>query len=245
MRRYVLSFVLCFLAVTGAVAAVNYGIDVNGVYRTQDADLVRAYVAKLRASPGGLVFVPLDWERKIKIELVRQGTADCYVWGSSHVKEVDKPTVPQVLGDCGAVINLWESGAAFEDFVAAAGSLVAAGRRGRFFVGVDPWLLRRNVNSLWTQERAAYERGRAALGLARDRNGLLGAGAKWLNLVSADYALNNLRAVLTSPRSSQATKVASLRLRDGRDAKPDEVDHAAKWPLSADGQRGSAAIVGG
>ena len=142
MRRYVLSFALCFLAITGAVAAVNYGVDVNGVYRTQDSDVVRAYVAKLRTSPDGLVFVPLEWERKVKIELVRQSTADCYVWGSSHVKQVDKPTVPQVLGDCRAVINLWESGAAFEDFVAAAGSLVASGRRGRFFVGVDPWLLR-------------------------------------------------------------------------------------------------------
>jgi hypothetical protein len=222
VRRYVLSFALCFLAFAGAVAAVNYCVDVNGVYRTQDSDIVRAYVAKLRTSPNGLVFVPLEWERKVKIELVRQSTGDCYVWGSSHVKQVDKPTVPQVLGDCGAVINLWESGAVFEDFVAAAGSLVASGRRGRFFIGVDPWLLRRNVNSLWTQERGSYERGRAVLGLARDRNGLLGVGAKWLNLVSADYAVNNLRAVLTSPRALRPTQVASLKLRDGRDANPDE-----------------------
>ena len=222
LRSYVLSFALCFLVITGAIAAVNYGIDVNGVYRMQDSDVVRAYVARLRVSPDGLVFVPLEWERKVKIELVRQGTADCYVWGSSHLKLVDKPTAPQVLGDCGTVINLWESGAAFEDFVAAAGTLVASGRHGRFFVGVDPWLLRRNVNSLWTQERSSYERGRAAIGLARDRDGLLGAGAKWLNLLSADYALNNLRAVLMSPRPSQSNEVASLQLRDARDANPNE-----------------------
>jgi len=222
MRRYVLSFAICFLAITGAVAAVNYNIDVNGVYRNQDSDVVRAYVAKLRTSPNGLIFVPLEWERKIKIELARQSTADCYVWGSSHVKQVDKATVPQILGGCDAVINLWESGAAFEDFVAAAGSLVASGRRGRLYVGIDPWLLRRNVNSLWMQERNSYERGRAALGLAHDRIGPLSDGGKWLNLVSADYALNNLRAVLTSPLGLRPTLVASLKLRDGRDANPDE-----------------------
>jgi hypothetical protein len=142
----------------------------------------------------------------------RQADRTADPWGLRH----------QILGDCGTVINLWESGAAFEDFVAAAGSLVASGRRGRFFVGVDPWFLRRNVNSLWTQERDSYERSRAVLGLARDRNGLLRVGAKWLNLVSADYAVNNLLAVLTSARALRPTQVASLKLRDGRDANPDE-----------------------
>jgi hypothetical protein len=223
LRVYVLSFALCFLVIVGSVAAVNYGVDVNGVYQPQDSNIVRAYVAKLRTSPDGLVFVPLAWERNVKIELARQGTADCYVWGSSRVMQVDKPTAPQVLGACGAVMNLWESGATFEDFVAATGRLVAFGRRGRVFVGVDPWLLRRNVNSLWTQERASYERGRIALGLAHDRNGLAGAGAKWLNLVSADYALNNFRAILTSQRPPESAKGhASLMPRDSREANSDE-----------------------
>ena len=217
MRIYIVSFALCFLVITGAVAAVNYGIMLTGSISRRTRTLFALTLPNCgRARTVWSLFL-WQWERNVKIELARQSTADCYVWGSSRVMQVDKPTAPQVLGACGAVINLWESGATFEDFVAAAGSLVASGRRGRVFIGVDPWLLRRNVNSLWTQERASYERGRAALGLARDRNGLAGAGAKWLNLVSADYALNNLRAMFTSQRLPAVRQ--SPRIFD-----------AARWP---------------
>jgi hypothetical protein len=77
--------------------------------------------------------------------------------GSSHVQLTDKPTAPQVLGDCGAVITRGSPEPPSRILWPRSEVLLRPGGAAVSIVGADPWLLRWNVNSLWTQEHASYE----------------------------------------------------------------------------------------
>lgn len=207
MHRYFTSLAATFLSAVAVVALLNVAVDANGVYRTEDASsrqFIADYVTRLRSSPDGLVYIAA--ERHAKVELARQSSADCYVQGSSHVMQIDAVTAPQLFGHCRAVVNLGVSGSSFEDFVAMAGLLAEREFRGYLLVGVGPWMFRREADPRWSEERAAYERGRIALRLSKASAISHSDDARWSNLFNADYALHNARALLRRPKSPAAAR---------------------------------------
>jgi hypothetical protein len=222
MRSYGLSMALGFAAMLAVVVASNFVIDMNGVYRRHDKAMAQAasdYVAKLRASAQGLLFAAP--ERSVKIELARQGTADCAVIGSSRAMQFDRETAPNLFRDCHDVENLTVSSGAFEDLVGMAGVLADRAAPRTIFIDVSPWLLRRNADTRWMEHQQDYEHGREITGLAAQRASGPAIDAKWLNLISGDYAIYNLRSAFWMLRhQGDVPTQAALVAHDARDARP-------------------------
>ena len=191
MLRYATSFALAFFAAVAAVAAVNYGVDADGIYRARAAidEFTRTYVERLIRSENGLVAA--GDVRAIKLELARRTTADCTVTGSSREMELDAKSAPQIFGACRAVVNLAVPAGTFEDFIAVAGVIMRRDAAGTIFVGVSHWMLRRHVNQRFAQERTDYEQARAVLGLEKDPARPAEAVARYLNLLNAEYLRHN------------------------------------------------------
>src|SRR5215510_3137802 len=202
MRSYALSAVLSFALIVGLVVATNLAIDVNGIYRPHNLEMARAvsdYVAQLRASEAGLLFVAP--ERSIKIELARQTDADCLVVGSSRAMQIDDQTAPQIFPDCKRTANLAVSGGTFEDLLIMAGILAERPGSRTIYLDVSPWMLRRNADTRWTDHRTLYDRARFMFGLPIQGSGAAPMiDAKLLNLINADYALYNMRSMLSAWR---------------------------------------------
>ena len=221
MRRYAITFIAAFCAFLALVACINVLIDTNGVYRPDSLEARREigrYVTRLRASTGGLVSLPR--ERNVKLELLRQTAAGCYVVGSSHAMQVDAATAPALFEHCRDVVNLGVSGAGFEDFVIMAGVLVERRFAGQLVVEAGPWMLRRNADPRWNEERIAYERGRELLGLPRIAGVSFTVDERWSGLINADYALHNVTALLQSrwPPAKQPEAASPPGWLDAREA---------------------------
>jgi hypothetical protein len=200
MRRYALSLALGFIASMAAVAATNYAIDAEGLFREPDdfGQLVRSYVGRLMRSPGGLVLVPGD--RTIKLELARRSTADCIVTGSSHEMELDLASAPQMFAGCRAVVNLAVLAGGFEDFIAVTGVILGREEPATVYVGVDPWTLRRRFRLGFLEQRGAYERARALVDLKKDQATPAEGAARYLVLFRADYLQRNLQFLRSTSR---------------------------------------------
>jgi hypothetical protein len=220
MRAYALSAALSFTVFVGLVVAMNFGIDANGIYRPQNLEMARAvsnYVARLRASDAGLLFVAP--ERSVKIELARQTAADCFVIGSSRAMQIDELTAPQIFSRCKRSANLAVSGGAFEDFVLMAGVLAERPGSSTIYVDASPWMLRRNADTRWTDHRTLYDRARFIFGLPMQGSRAPMVDAKLLNLFNADYALYNIRSVLALRRNAlNAPSPGSVVPNDARQA---------------------------
>jgi hypothetical protein len=224
MRAYALSAALSFTVFVGLVVATNFGIDALGVYRPQNLEMVRAvsnYVARLRASDVGLLFVAP--ERSVKIELARQIDADCFVIGSSRAMQIDDMTAPQIFSECRKTANLAVSGGAFEDFVLMAAVLAERPGSSTIYVDASPWMLRRNADTRWTDHRALYDRARIVFGLPMQGSRAPMVDAKLLNLFNADYAMYNIRSALAVWRhASDVSSPGSVVPRDARQATDDD-----------------------
>ena len=175
------------------MAAVNYFVDVNGVYHTSAYRIfVSDYVQRLVASPHGLRAV--TFERAVKLEMARQVPADCYVTGSSHEMMVAIDRMPALGYYCKSLVNLGVSGGSYQDVVTQL-ALVARRAPAAVFIGVGPWFFKATADYRWTEFSEEYYRGREVFGLAPIRRPL--PTEKLSNLVNADYFERNIEDLLT------------------------------------------------
>lgn len=179
------------------IAFINCFVDVNGVYHpVERSRFAAAYVAALRSSPRGLIFVP--YERSVKLALLRSTDADCYLTGSSQEMQMTLGNFAPAAPRCESLINIAVSGATFEDLITHIGELARHAGLRTLYVGIGPWMLRRGADPRWTEERAALRRACAELGLpsAMYRQTISDRLKVLRNAINSDYLRRNLQALL-------------------------------------------------
>jgi len=218
MLRYATSFALAFVAAVTSVAAVNYSVDADGIYRTRAEidEFARTYVDHLIRSENGLLAA--GDMRAIKLELARRTVADCTVTGSSREMELDAEAAPQIFGACRAVANLAVPAGTFEDFVAMAGVIMRRDAGGMIFVGVSHWMLQRHVNQRFARERADYEQARASFGFEKDPARASEIVARYANLLSAQYLRHNFDFVTRAIWSNDNSNARRFEIQEAQKA---------------------------
>jgi hypothetical protein len=207
-----------------AVAAINFTVDVNRIYHTDDPEeqaRVIDYAHRLLKSKDGMVDVL--WDRALKWELARQSDAECYVTGSSRTKLFGINQLRILGSDCSSVVNLAVNGAGFEDFVTAAGLIADKPLLKTVYVGVDPWALRYGADARWTGFERIYYSSRRRLNLP-DNTRERGLEA-FTNLFNGQYLLANLNVITVGrvkipfknlmPEGAGAKATANLLQSDG------------------------------
>lgn len=190
---YLAVFALSALIPLGLVSAVNFSVDVKGVY-AGDSSSRRAteYVDALLDSPAGLVQSP--YERRIKLELARRAPAECFVTGSSHEMQIGRDVFAPAQARCRSLVNLAVSGGGVEDLLTQLGALSGRQDLRALYVGIAPWHLRWGADIRWTELANDYQQGRLRLGLpvAAVESGLT---ERLTNLVNGRYFLRNAVAL--------------------------------------------------
>jgi hypothetical protein len=190
-RRFFIACVLAAATGLGAVAVVNYMVDVNGIYHTRGLQkYVAEYVQRMTASPFGVG--QITYERAVKIELARFTSADCYVTGSSKEMGIALDHVPTLKTQCSSLINLGESGGSYEDAVTLL-AIVVAKKAKSVFIGIGPWFFLFNADRRWTEFASEYQEARAFFGLKPVSNSI--QAEKGMNLINGVYFARNLEAL--------------------------------------------------
>lgn len=201
-KRFLFCLLGAFAATMGFAAAVNYAVDVQGVYHQEKLKaFYEDYARRLIASPHGLVALPT--ERSVKVDLARLSDADCFVTGSSHAMQVDNATMPRLASTCRKTVNLAVSGGSYEDFVIMAWAAARNPHARRLIVEVGPWALRFDADPRWMGEKDSYRAARAFFGLP-PRAGNDDGGAKLRNLFNAEYLRRNLAHARSQGRNFAA-----------------------------------------
>lgn len=176
-----------------ACATFNAFTDVEAVYfrkHFRDGQGVRDYVAALREHPEGVL--PDSRERPVKVELLRQSDADCFVIGSSQVNMIRQSSLSETLSACNKFINLAVSGAAFEDYVSFLAILAEKPKSKRVVVAMPPWIFRMAPDGRWRLAENLYDEGRRFFGL-RLRAPSVGLLSDWVgNLFNYQYLMRNI-----------------------------------------------------
>jgi hypothetical protein len=196
MSRYLATLLGAAASCLLAIASINCIVDINGVYHPAERSRSAAdYVAALRASTDGLVFIP--YERPVKLALLRSTDADCYVTGSSQQMQLTLDNFAPAHASCRSLVNITESAATFEDLLTQIGELADHPGLRRLYVGVAPWMLRRGADARWTEERMALQHACTRLGLDASRYRLaLTDRLKLLhNAINSDYLWRNLQSL--------------------------------------------------
>lgn len=189
-KPYLALFAASLLLPLAVVAAVNFTVDVQGVYAGEQRQRqIGRHVDALLSSPAGVVASP--FERQVKLDLARRAPADCFVTGSSHEMQIGLDVLVPAQGRCRSLINLAVSGGAFEDLLTQLGVLADRQDLRAVYVGVAPWSLRHGADVRWTQVAQEYRRSRARLGLsavAADS----AVAERLANLVNGRYFARNI-----------------------------------------------------
>jgi len=192
MRTYFVAGTLAATSALGIVAAVNYLIDVNGIYRTGSLQKYTAeYVRQMRGSRFGVRHVPFD--RAVKIELARQSSAACYVTGSSKEMSISLDRMPPLKERCPSLVNLAESGGSYEDAVTLL-AIATQRKASSVLIGIGPWFFLLNADKRWTEFANDYQSARIFFDLKPVGNSIY--EEKLLNLINGAYFVRNLETIL-------------------------------------------------
>jgi hypothetical protein len=205
MRAFFLAFAGVLAIALSTLAAINYFVDVNRVYHSEDPaerHFIGDYVERLGEASQGMTQIPA--ERAFKWEFAQRTNATCFITGSSRVMPFGLTEMKHLGAQCSSLANIAVSGAGFEDFVTAAGLLVDKPKIETIFIGVDPWAFRRDADIRYTEFEKLLDSGRRRLGLAPRRAKL--NIELYVNLINGQYFMQNLRA-LFSTRSQIEPKV--------------------------------------
>lgn len=207
--KFMIALAVTCASALAAVAAINYSVDVNGVY-SSEADYwahVNRYVDALLQSEHGLAYIPFD--RGVKFELARRTAADCYVLGSSHEIQINARRFPLLGERCRQIINLGVSGGVYEDVLTFLSVLADKPAGTHAYIGLRPWFFGPPVNDQWGEIGNQYALARAKFGLRRNRarpSFRLAA-----NLINADYLERNLEKLVGAAGSGPPENPADWR----------------------------------
>jgi hypothetical protein len=190
--------------------AINYFVDVAQVYRSgspQFKNAVTAYVDQLKKTPKGLPFP--QFEREIKMELVKSTPATCFITGSSHEMKIGSHAVKELRDECDRTLNLAASGGSYEDFVTMAAIVLKKQQSKIIYIGIGPWFFQFDSDSRYKRYEYAYTEARNYFGF-KDQSIRTGFNSKLLNLVNGQYLLRNMNELSNVNKIKIRSKVTNL-----------------------------------
>lgn len=189
-----------FTILISMIIAINYSIDCMGIYHNKSNVLhqeIKIYIQKLLKD--GKALKQLPYERLVKMELVKQAEAECYVVGSSRIMQVNFTNSEYIRKQCGSLLNLGVSGAGFQDILSFAGVIYNKNAPKKVFIDISPWSLRYDEKKLWMEyEDDYYSARQIILDEPRFHENIIKRvknfnGEKFKNLINGEYLMKNIK----------------------------------------------------
>ena len=154
---------ITFVVLLLCVAAINIRVDSQALINPYNQHY-RSFVCKLLKSDIGAI---VDGNiRLIKLAMIRESKASCYISGSTRIMEFTSANWPHGLSlGCSNLVNISVYYGCFEDFVIQASELLEKPEASVFFIAMDPWIFRRNKTRLYRIVSSENVKARKTLGM--------------------------------------------------------------------------------
>ncbi len=199
LNTYTVALLIAFLAAIGAVACVNFKVDSKGVFRTASTPYT-AFVDEVVNAEHGLTIKGGDI-RWVKLAMIRELTAGCYVNGSSRQMELNVDNWPAAK-ECGCkdLLNIGVYYSAYEDKVIQIAALLDNPHFETLFLAMDPWIFRKKKTRRFEVMAAEHLAARKKLGLPDDKEyppTQEAPAVMYAETINFSYFVHNLRLLLS------------------------------------------------